>query len=263
MKPATKSQVRELLEADREVHFYGLGDLADAFWNRSRWWVRNGVAIGEIGLSDDPADITVYGINTGNPDEAFSLWADVDTELPDRYFATGVSGFADVLAANGRTVESDLGPHTKMILANPNALQTQASPHSTRPLNQDDLAAIGDLHQADPVESAFFSPALLDVGPYVGVFEGERLVAMAGVHVCDDEFGVAAVGGVLTRNDYRGQGLATATTAAVSRALIERGIKTIGLNVMSSNSAARRIYTQLGYQDIHTYQEALVARPGT
>lgn len=260
MELATRSEVRELLEADREVHFYGLGDLSEVFWNRSRWWVRNGVVIGEIGLSDDPADTTVYGINTGEPTSALALWVDVDSMLPDRYFATGVTGFTEVLADAGRIVELDLGDHTKMILSDRDALESAAFTGGARPLTQDDLPAIGDLHNADPVDSAYFAPALLEVGPFYGIFEGGQLIAMAGVHVCDDEFSVAAVGGVLTRSNCRGRGLARATTASVSQALVNRGITTIGLNVMTSNQPARRIYAQLGYMDVHTYQEALVVR---
>lgn len=258
---ADRVTIRKLFETDRTVHFYGLGDLSDLFWNRSRWWVRNGVAVGEVGLSDDPADKTVYGINTGDLAEAISLWVDVDPLLPDRYFATGVSGFAAALAEHGRSIELDLGEHKKMALLNRSASASASGTSGTRPLTHADLSAIATLHRINPVDSAFFSPALLDAGPFYGAFDGEDLVAMAGIHVCDDELSVAAVGGVLTRHAYRGRGLARATTASVTQALIERGIETIGLNVTASNAAARSVYLKLGFEDVHTYQEALVVRP--
>jgi RimJ/RimL family protein N-acetyltransferase len=257
---ADRNTISELFEADRAVHFYGIGDLSDLFWNRSRWWARNGVTIGEVGLSDDPADKTVYGINTGDSAEALSLWVDVDTLLPDSYFATGVSGFAPALSAHGRTIELDLGEHKKMTLSDRLAPAEAAGTKGARPLTQDDLGAIERLHRIDPVDSAFFSPALLDAGPFYGVFEDEDLIAMAGIHLCDDELSVAAVGGVLTRHDHRGRGLARATTASVTQALVDLGIDTIGLNVMASNAVARTLYGKLGYQDVHTYQEALVVR---
>ena len=270
LRPADRDTVRAILEADRNVHFYGLGDLGDTFWNRSTWWVRDGVLIGDVGLSDDPADRTVYGINTGDRAAAAELWAEVDHLLPDRYWATGVIGFPDRLAEAGREIVSDLGHHTKMVLTDrlAPALAVAMSGENdgpvARPLTSDDLPAIAELHEANPVASAFFAPALLAVGPFFGVFDRvggrEQLVSMAGVHVCDDEFSVAAIGGVLTDSDHRGRGLARITTASVASALVERGIDTIGLNVKTSNLAARSVYPKLGFTDVHFYQEALVAR---
>lgn len=264
--PADRATVQGVLEADRNVHFYGLGDLGEVFWNRSTWWVRDGVAIGDIGLSDDPSDRTVYGINTGDKVAALDLWAEVDHLLPDRYWATGVLGFADRLGDAGRTVETDLGHHTKMVLTDrvapalAVAMNGENGGPIARALTNADLPAIADLHEANPVASAFFAPALLDVGPFFGVFEGDNLISMAGVHVCDTEFSVAALGGVLTSSNHRSRGLARITTAAVAAALVELGIETIGLNVKTSNAAARSLYPKLGFTDVHFYQEAFVTR---
>lgn len=264
LEVADRDTVLTILEADRSVHFYGLGDLGDTFWNRSTWWARDGALIGDIGLSDDPADRTVYGINTGDRAAALALWADVDAFLPDAYWATGVLGFPDHLAARGRNITSDLGHHTKMVLTDRTApAQAVTASFPARPLTEADLPAIARLHEANPVASAFFAPALLAVGPFFGVFEGNRLVAMAGVHVCDHEFNVAAIGGVLTDNGHRGQGHARTTTAAVAAALVDQGIDTIGLNVKTSNLAARSLYPKLGFTDVHFYQEAFVTRPGS
>ncbi len=261
---ADRETVRAILESNRAIHFYGLGDLNDFFWERSRWWQRDGALIGEIGLSDDPDDRTIYGVNAGHVDAALSLWADLDHLFPDRYFATGVFGFPEALAEKGRTTELDLGHHTKMLLTNRDSLAAAApADERVRPLTAGDLPAIAALHQANPVASAFFAAHLIDIGPFFGVFEDASLVAMAGVHLCDDDISVAAVGGVLTDHAHRGQGHARTTTAAVTRALVDRGIRTIGLNVMTSNTAARSVYAALGFHDVHTYQEALIVRPGS
>lgn len=266
LERADRATVQALLEADRDVHFYGLGDLGDTFWNRSTWWVRDGVAIGDVGLSDDPADRTVYGINTGDKAAALELWADVDHLLPDSYWATGVIGFPDRLAEAGRHIETDLGHHTKMLLTDrlapalTLAMNSENDGPEARSLTDADLPAIAKLHEDNPVISTFFTPALLAVGPFFGVFEGDDLVAMAGVHVCDHAFSVAAVGGVLTSSRHRSRGLARITTSAVAAALVEIGIQTIGLNVKTSNVAARSLYPKLGFTDIHFYQEAFVRR---
>lgn len=261
---ADRSTIRALLEEDRSVHFYGLGDLADVYWDRSRWWTRHGATIGEIGLSDDPTDRVVYGINTGDPGVALELWADVDPHLPERYFATGVSGFADHLAQLGRTIELDLGQHTKMILADRGLAAAEAATDARtvcRPLTRTDLVAISELHAEHEDAGAFFSPSLLDAGPFFGCFDGRSLIAMAGVHLCDGSLNVAAIGGVLTHHDHRGRGLGRLTTASVTHALVDMGITTIGLNVTTDNHAAASIYRGLGFKEVHTYQEALLSRP--
>ncbi len=259
---ADRETVRAILESNRAIHFYGLGDLNDFFWERSRWWHRDGALIGEIGLSDDPDDRTIYGINAGHVDAALALWADLDHLFPDRYFATGIFGFPEALADGGRATELDLGHHTKMLLTNRDSLAAAAPVDDrVRQLTASDLPAIAALHEANPVASAFFAPHLIDLGPFFGVFDGTSLVAMAGVHLCDDDISVAAIGGVLTDHAHRGQGHARTTTAAVTRALVDRGIRTIGLNVMTSNAPARAVYAALGFHDVHTYQEALIVRP--
>lgn len=262
---ADRETVRAVFESNRAIHFYGLGDLNDFFWDRSTWWERDGALIGDVGLSDDPDDRTVYGVNAEHADAALALWADLDDLLPDRYFATGVHGFPEALAKRGRFVELDLGHHTKMLLTNSESLDLALAAASTngsvRQLTKTDLPAITQLHEKNPVASSFFAPHLLDSGPFFGVFEEARLVAIAGVHLCDDDISVAAIGGVVTDHAHRRQGHARTTTAAVARALVDRGIRTIGLNVMTSNAPARSVYAALGFTDVHSYQEALIVRP--
>ena len=54
-----------------------------------------------------------------------------------------------------------------------------------------------------------FRQRSLELGVFYGVFEGERLVSVAGTHIVSDNERIAALGNVMTHPDYRGRGLAT------------------------------------------------------
>lgn len=256
---ASRAAVRARLEQDRAVHLYGLGDLTDAYWSRSRWWQRGSSTIGEIGLPGDPPERVVYGINAGDLQDALELWAAVDHLLPDRYFATGPIGFVEHLTARGRRVEFDAGEHVKMFLENSRP-SAEIGPTTDdlvgRAIGRADLGAIDELLATRDDPGSFFSPTLLDDGPFYGVFDGPDLVAMAGIHVCSTEMDVAAVGCVLVHPDRRGRGLGTIVTAATVRALDSMGIGSIGLNVKADNKPAQAIYRRLGFVEIHRYEEA-------
>ena len=66
-----------------------------------------------------------------------------------------------------------------------------------------------------------FRQRSLELGVFYGVFEGERLVSVAGTHIVSDNERIAALGNVMTHPDYRGRGLATLATSAVCEELLE------------------------------------------
>ncbi|MFZ8968687.1 MAG: GNAT family N-acetyltransferase, partial [Ilumatobacteraceae bacterium] len=78
--------------------------------------------------------------------------------------------------------------------------------------------------------------------------------AVAGTHVLSDDHGVAAIGGVFTIEEYRGRGYARMLTSAVASTLLDR-VTTIGLNVATSNVAARAVYESLGFSAVLSYEE--------
>ena len=89
---------------------------------------------------------------------------------------------------------------------------------------------------------------MLEEGFYRGVWDGGRLVAVAGTHAVSRRFGIATIGGVLTLPEYRGRGLGGAATAAVGTALRDVGIRTLALNVRETNLPAIAAYTRLGFE---------------
>lgn len=95
---------------------------------------------------------------------------------------------------------------------------------------------------------AVFEPSMLAAGFYQGVRDGGMLVGVAGTHTVSHRFGIATIGGVFTRPDYRGRGIGTAVTAAVGHALRHAGMTTLALNVREDNAPAIAAYRRLGFR---------------
>jgi ribosomal protein S18 acetylase RimI-like enzyme len=86
---------------------------------------------------------------------------------------------------------------------------------------------------------------MLELGEYVGVLDGQRLAAMAGLRPSADGF--CEISGVCTHPDYRGKGLAGGLVAM----LAERGLRrneTPLLRVFRNNTDAMRLYRRMGFE---------------
>ncbi len=111
-----------------------------------------------------------------------------------------------------------------------------------RPLTHDDVGemlALTSLTQPGP-----FLAGTIELGGYVGVFDGEQLVAMAGerMHLP----GHTEISAVCTHPDHRGRGLAGALTRRVAHTVVDRGETPI-LHVRAGNDDAIRVYERLGF----------------
>lgn len=91
-----------------------------------------------------------------------------------------------------------------------------------------------------------------ELGEYFGMFEGERLVAMAGERLCAS--GLREISGVCTHPEYQGRGLARQLMLRLARRQLERG-ETPFLHVMRSNESAHQLYLRMGFED---YLESVV-----
>jgi len=121
-----------------------------------------------------------------------------------------------------------------------------------------EAARLGPAHAAQAMELAAltrpgpFGPRTIELGDYLGVFAGERLIAMAGERMHAGAF--RELSGVCTHPDFQGQGLARRLSNEVIRRQLQRG-ETPFLHVMSSNSGARRLYERMGFVN---YKEPVV-----
>lgn len=82
------------------------------------------------------------------------------------------------------------------------------------------------------------------LGDFVGVKQGGKLVAMAGERLKPDGF--TEVSGVCVHPDHRGHGYAAGLMSVVAERIVERG-ETPFLHVYDHNTPAIRIYEALGY----------------
>jgi ribosomal protein S18 acetylase RimI-like enzyme len=130
---------------------------------------------------------------------------------------------------------------------------TQMARASRTPLPEADVGATA--LGADDVEEMLALVALAQPGPFrtrtielgrfVGVREGGRLIAMAGERMWIDGFREASA--ICTHPEARGRGLARALSARVVNRMIAAG-ETPFLHVLSTNQAAIELYRALGFE---------------
>jgi len=85
----------------------------------------------------------------------------------------------------------------------------------------------------------------LELGPYLGIRHGGRLVAMAGERLHPE--GWAEISAVCTDDRWRGHGLGTRLIRAVGAGIRARG-EIPFLHALAANTSAIRLYEQLGFQ---------------
>ncbi len=95
---------------------------------------------------------------------------------------------------------------------------------------------------------AFYSAANIDDAVYCGAYAADRLVAVAGTHALAPADSIAVVGNVFTHPAYRGRGLGTLVTGAVTKELLV-SCREVVLSVDPGNAAAVHAYRRLGYRD--------------
>ena len=117
---------------------------------------------------------------------------------------------------------------------------------AARRLATSDIAAVNRLYSAEGGPTAYRTEHL-DDAVYYGIYEGRDLISIAGTHVVSAAERIAVVGNVFTHPQYRGRGLAKATTSAVSRHLLA-DCDLVALTVEEENTAAVAVYSGLGYE---------------
>lgn len=235
---APAREARAFFERDRLLAAYALADLDPASGDEARWWLarREGETI---------AAVLLVGL------------------LPFRpCFALGESdGLAEILRDGVR--------EQRLILAAPSAARPAierayrfercdrmhrmaVGVGTFRPRVAHTVVRLGPERAEDVIglygsaSRSYFTPRRLAREIYYGIYAGPTLIAAAGTHVRSAEAGIAAVGNVLTRIAYRGRGLATSCTSAVTEAALEQH-RDVVLNVRQDNGPAISVYTRLGY----------------
>ncbi|MFJ8689425.1 GNAT family N-acetyltransferase [Micromonospora wenchangensis] len=245
-----------LLRRDPVLHAYQLGDLDDFFWPYTSWFRRGDQVVLLYHGAAEPVLLAFAAQRDGAAMAA--LLDEVAPVLPARLYAHLSPGLERVLS--GRYVLTPAGAHLRMALAGPGRLAGHAAVGEV--LGAADLPALRDLY-AVAYPGNWFDARMLDTGHYVGVRDGDALVAVAGVHVWSPTYRVAALGNVTTHPAVRGQGLGGQVVAALC-ARLAASVDHVTLNVRADNAVAVRLYERLGFTRVAGFGEyALTVTAGS
>ena len=248
-----RGQLRAFLETDRLFAAYGICDLEDREFGKTRW---GGAFEGEqlVALALEYSGLTPQPLFVmGRPDGIEAILRDVI-----RPRAAYVAARPEALPSVEASYRLEPGP--QMVRMWVDRGRFRPYPADVRRLLAADIGELNRLYQLG-FASWLPSSSIAD-GVYFGVRLGGRLVAAAGTHVISREARLAVVGNVLTHVDYRGRGFATAVTGAVTAELL-RASDQVVLNVRSDNPPALQAYRRLGYTEHARFEERLAHRLGS
>jgi len=184
-----------------------------------------------------PPDVSVFAaLGDDGPD----AWADL-AALVDGAEVTLVGAEPAAPPRGWRVVRTGAG-HQLVAEALVPPQATAAAP-AVVPLGPGDaerMGALVALAQPGP-----WRPRTVELGHYVGVVDGGRLLAMAGQRMRPP--GHVEISAVCTHPDARGRGYGAAVTRAVTAAVLAAGDVAF-LHVAEGNDRARRLYERLGFR---------------
>jgi predicted GNAT family acetyltransferase len=180
----------------------------------------------------------------------YGLFAALDDEAP-----ASLAALSELVAAHGPVAVVELEPpppvpgtriaqEGQLVQMICEALVPGPEPEfAVEPLGEPDAAemlALATLTRPGP-----FFARTHQLGAFVGVKAGNRLVAMAGERMKPDGF--TEVSGVCTHPDARGRGYAGVLSRIVAQRIVDRG-ETPFLHAFADNAPAIRLYETLGFR---------------
>lgn len=136
--------------------------------------------------------------------------------------------------------------------------QPEAAVMELGPADVPDMLGLTDVARPGP-----FFPRTIEMGTYLGVRDGDRLIAMAGERLHPP--GWTEISAVCTAPEARGRGLASLLINTLSQRILARGEQPF-LHAVNSNSGAILLYERLGFRirrqvHFHGYRVPGQARP--
>lgn len=243
----------ELLRRDIEQQLFLVGDLDDLYWEQTTWYCLT--EAGEpraLALRYESVPIpTVLLFDSGRFDQGLALLSAIEDQLPLEYFAhlsPRLFGFF-----RPEQVVANYGLSIKMVARK--TFDPEPDEH-IRFLDSQDIGTIKELLTVAYPQN-WFDERMVLTGKYVGYFDQERLVALAGIHIFSAAYKVAALGNIAVHPDFRGKGLATRVTRYLCHDL-QHQVEVIGLNVRAENRAAISCYQKLGFEIVGDYVECRI-----
>jgi predicted GNAT family acetyltransferase len=103
-----------------------------------------------------------------------------------------------------------------------------------------------------------FFPRTIELGSYIGIRSGGRLIAMAGERMRFPGF--TEISAVCTHPDHRGRGHSTSLVHTLMRNILDRG-ETPFLHVFTENTRAAALYRKLGFAYRRSLAVTVLKRP--
>ena len=258
--------IRPLLAPEGAYAAFGLAHLSPRLFDRGEWWSASGP-------TGAPGRGPVWARLGGSPGHALVLHA--GGGLGHAMLAVGDAtaldailclhpgprfSFAGFRPEHLDTMERHFFLARKELMVRMSVTRETLRPvqgEATRLLGRD-IGGINRLYSAQGGQSTYTSRHI-DDGVYYGVIVEDRLVSIAGTHVNAPAERVAVVGNVFTHPRYRGGGLATIATSAVTGALLQH-CDLVALTVEANNAPALAVYGKLGYGQVCTLYETTAVR---
>lgn len=246
-----KDEIYTLLQKDRYLFAYHIGDLDDFFFHDCTWfgWYKNNqlkeLILLYSGLSV-PA-LLVFGF-----DDLPELLSSILGVLPYQFFCHYQRGLEKYFLSK---YEMDYhGTHIKMKYTGfPEDFQTTKTYPCIQLTDEQNEKILAFYEKANP--NTYFESFMLATGKYYGILENQIIKSIAGVHVYSKGFSISVLGNVATDPSFRGLGYATLCVSTLLHSL-QKDTKYIGLNVKADNVAAIRLYEKLGFISHTEYEEA-------
>ena len=222
----------------------GTDQLADIVWS-SLTTGHQHLALAQGGVRKYPADVAPFAAFAEGlpaPEAAAGLHALMEPGEMCYVIANKPLDEFSGLASEGSLLTVQMAWPEGLVIPEP-----ETSGRKIVPLTCDDSGEMMELIEiAFP---GFFRARTCLMGPYSGIREDGKLIAMAGDRLVTDR--LREVSGVCTHPDYTGKGLATQLILHKLREHRERGCGSF-LHAAASNARAIPIYERLGF--VHTRQ---------
>ncbi len=249
----TKEELLHFFQQSPASYLYLMGDLDDKFWSKTRWfslWDKDGMkAVVLLYTGSNPS--TVLAFYHEGPGYVAELLQRITALLPATVYAHLQEGVRE-LVPQFEVLEKH-GLHYRMMLKHTPPIVNDGN---IKRLDLSQLLKAENLYSR-AYEGNWFEPYSLQVGYYLGYFDGDDLIGIAGTHIFSEEYGIAALGNITTLPEHRGKRISSKLTQELCRQLLLH-VKDIGLNVESDNASAIKVYKNAGFEITGAYEECLV-----